>query len=233
MLSGCMSQGTILDRAGILQKPYQSWTQEECNIVMRGCMSTNFLDNTAPFHICIVPCTPKFLLAYNCSRWKRHLYSTDEFTENTDRQAKNSFGGSFDARTGAFYNSRGQYALDVSQIDSVLILLDVQSATDFKKLSAMLSLNPSNWLMTSLLQDPGIDFQRLQDGLSFRNDQFVLAKPEYVRDSGIPLLEQENEFIAMFHIGRDFKDYLQEHDTANLYFDFGGSTLTVPVSFSF
>jgi len=75
--------------------------------------------------------------------------------------------------------------------------------------------------------------EHFQSEVSFRAGGSILAQPEYIHKSGITLLEEENEYAAMFYIGKDFKAYLRDHDSADLYFDFGGSSITIPVSFTF
>jgi hypothetical protein len=229
LFDSCISQGTILDRAGILRKPYQRWTVEECQFIVKDYASTNVVDRAAPLSIVVIPCTPNFVLAYNCLRWKRHLCSTDEFNENIDRQALNCFGGSFINQTGQFISGKGAFLCDMSQLDSLLMIIDIQNATDMKKLVES-GLAP--WVASSLFLDLFPNLTQMEDKISFRAGNVVLAKPRYVRCGDATFLTKEEQYAAMFYIDDAFKRHIREHETVDLYFTIGDHPVVIPVRFS-
>jgi hypothetical protein len=229
MFDACISQGTILDKTEILQKSYKQWTEEECRIVMKDYASTNILNSSASLSIVVIPCTPNFLLSYNCLTWKKHLCSFEEFNENTDRQARNCFGGSFDNRTGRFINGKGEYIHGITQIDSLVFVFDIQNTNEVKKLIQW-GLYPL--VGSSLYLDIFPNVTDMENKISFRAGNVVLAKPVYVRSGNASLLTKEEEYTAMFHIDEKFKRYIREHDSVDLYFSLGNHSVVIPVRFS-
>jgi hypothetical protein len=225
----CVSQGTLFDREAILQKPYKRWTEDECRIVMKEYASTNIFDRSASLSIVAIPCTPKFLLAYNCLKWKKHLCSFEEFNENTDRQAHNCFGGSFDGGSGMFINGSGKYIRDMSHIDSLLIVIDIQNASDMNQL---IESGLGALVASSAYQDLFPDVTEMEKKISFRAGNVVLSTPVYVRSRNATLLTSEEQCAAMFHIKGNFKQYIREHDHVNLYFSMGNHSVVIPVRFS-
>jgi hypothetical protein len=229
ILHGCVSQGTLFDREAILQKPYKRWTEDECRIVMKDYASTNTLDRAAPLNIVVIPCTPKFLLAYNCLKWKKHLCSFDEFSENTDRQSRNCFGGAFDGGSGMFISGKGGYIRNISQLDSLLIVVDIQNATDVQKLVAS---GLGALMASSAYQGLFPDITGMENKIMFRAGNTVLAKPVYVRGSDMPYLMKEQQYAAMFYLDRTIKEYLREHESIDLYFEISDHAVVVPVRFA-
>ena len=225
----CVSQGTLFEREAILQKPYKRWTEEECRIVMKDYTSTNILDRSASLCIVVAPCTPHFLLAYNCLRWKQHLCSTEEFLENTDRQSRNCFGGAFDGGSGMFISGKGGYIRDISQLDSLLLVVDIQNATDVQKLVAS---GLGALMASSAYQGLFPDITGMENKISFRAGNTVLARPVYVRGSDMPYLMKEQQYAAMFYLDRTIKEYLQEHESMDLYFEISDHAVVVPVRFA-
>jgi hypothetical protein len=229
IFDSCISQGTVLDRSEILRKSYKNWTEEECRLLMKDYASTNVLDRAAPLSIVVIPCTPNFLLAYNCLRWKKYLCSTDEFYENTDRQARNCFGGSFINQTGRFISGKGSFLRNMSQLDSLLIIIDIENATDMKKIVES-GLGP--WVASSLFLDLFPNLTQMEDKISFRAGNIVLAKPRYVRCGDATFLMKEEQYAAMFYIDDAFKRHIREHETVDLYFTIGDHPVVIPVRFS-
>ncbi|MFI5252825.1 MAG: hypothetical protein ACHQQQ_10380 [Bacteroidota bacterium] len=232
-LNGCAMHGTLFEKSAIHQKPYLKWTEDECRIVMEGYVSSNILDRAAPLSVVAIPCTPNFLLAYNCLKWKKHLCSTDEFYENTDRQARQCFGGSFESRTGKFLSGKGSYILDVSQFDSILIVIDIENANDLKTLASMCFQNyMEGSIGSSSFLDLFPDISDMKDKITFRADKEILARPEWVRCGDATFLMQEEQYDAMFYIDVKFKQYIREHGEADLYFTVAEHPVSVSVKFS-
>jgi hypothetical protein len=235
VFDACISQGTLLDRDKILRKPYKTWTEDECRIVMETYASTNILDRAASMSIVVIPCTPNFLLAYNCLKWKKHLCSFEEFEENTDRQARNCFGGSFDEQTGKFINGNGEYVQDIRQFDSLLITIDIENGSDFKNLTALISVKKMQWWVgSSSFYDLFPDITGMEEKISFRAGDSVLARPEYIRSSDATYLVKEEQYAAMFHIDSKFKQFIREHESVDLYVSLGKGNhdVVIPVRFS-
>lgn len=214
----CVSQGTLTDRSEILQKPFRNWTIEECTIIMKGCASTNYFRRDAPLQIIVIPLTPNFLLAYNWQKWKQHQTSIDVFCENTDRQARNCFGGIFD-KSGTFFNASGQSISDFSNIDSLLLIIHMENINCLKAVS-------------SSGMDAIPDITNMETKLSLRDGRKIIASPKYVKGSDAKYLMNEEELIVMFHIDNNLKQYFQEHKLIDLHFDLGYLSVDVPMKFS-
>jgi hypothetical protein len=233
IFNGCISENTVTDKTSILQKPYKKWTEEECRIVMKDYVSTNILDRAAPLTVVAIPCTPNFLLAYNCLKWKKHLCSFEEFYENTDRQARNCFGGSFDDRTGKFIDRNGDYVRDVAQFDSLLVTFDIKNQNDIDKLTTLISdptLQP--WVGSAFFFDLFPEITDMKEKISFRADHKILARPAYVLSGNGQFLIKEEQYAAMFCLNDELKQYIRSHREADLYFSMGYYSVSIPVRFA-
>jgi hypothetical protein len=233
IFDSCVSQGTLLDRSEILRKPYQEWTVEDCSLIMKDYASTNVLDRSAPASIVVIPCTPNFLLAYNCLKWKKHLCSIDEFYENTDRQARNCFGGSFINQTGQFISGKGAFLRNMSQLDSLLIIIDIENVNDSKRLASWWRESKLRWLIgLSSFFDLFPDIAQMQERISFRAGNVILAKPRYVRYGDATFFEKDKQYAAMFYIDSNLKKHILEYQSVDLYFTIGDHPVVIPVRFS-
>lgn len=226
-----MRGGTTLDTAKLEALPYQRWTQEDCAIYLKDMTATNVYNKSEPLRIFVTPCTPSVVFARNRLDFMKHQVTEAEFWDGLDRQTHRCLGGSFDQQKMQFLDAHGNYIRDLGQLDSILCIIVLESATSLRDLNA----NPELRAMLGLnLADVDKLFPRLNDlgqKLWLTGSDTSASYPISISGMNGTSLIQDQTLYVTFPVNDALRAVMRNGEEVQLHIDLSDHPSVIPVRF--
>jgi hypothetical protein len=125
---GCTPPGE-LDVRQILTTPSWRWSVQQCNTIMVESTSSNVFHPGVSTYAYVIPLLPRVIVAHCRKSQQVEHWSNAEFIENVDRQANSCLGLYYDARTGGFFDARGNAVRTIQQAKRLTFVLFVDNVS--------------------------------------------------------------------------------------------------------
>jgi hypothetical protein len=197
IFSGCFYIGQNR-MADIVTHSSQGWSESECVTIIMESMLTNFVGQSTSIWVYATPFTPDVILAINRSEQKLKHLSEQQFRKNVDEQLNECLGLHIDWDKKRYFDSKGNYLRDKSQIDSITFLI---------------TLDNSGWSYTIP------DISNLEQNIYLESESGEKLKPLYVWGKHGNLLMWEETLLAKFRIKKPDSDYFNNKEFVYLVID--------------
>jgi hypothetical protein len=201
----------------VAQKPSCAWSSRDCLTIVVQAMAHNIFDQYSPnVKVIATPYFPVVITAINRTEQRLKHLSEEDYRLNMDQQFVEDLGVYIDWRTGRLVDSRGNYFKNVSQLDSIALLISIENK-NWPCVSPILVFRDAYRPLLTPGDYPCYtpDITHLEDSIYLFNDKNGYVKPTRVWGRQRTELTMEETLIAKFKLRRG--DYHFLADAKNMF----------------
>jgi hypothetical protein len=205
---GCTPPGE-LDVRQILTTPSWRWSVQQCNTIMVESTSSNVFHTGVSTYAYVIPLLPRVIVAHCRKSQQVEHWSNAEFVENVDRQANSCLGFYYDARTGGFFDARGNEVKTVQQAQRLTFAVFLDNAAPPDNMANPEFQGPRlNWTMSSQAWHSP-DITQIESNVYLENQKKESIKATRVSGRKQAELVGEEQLTVGFDVTNDVLHFLQ------------------------
>lgn len=202
----------------IVQKPPSQWNDDDCRTVIAVATAHN-LRKEPRVEVFVTPFSPQVIFAL-CRRDQQRLKWSDEvFKIKLEERFMEDLGVYIDARNNSIFDKRGNFYREISQVDSIMLLVTLKNKTwpcvspivsttirvDEKDVPVYYPLFGNN-LSNVPCHMP--DISDLEESIFLMNDRQELLKPRIVWGRRNNVLSREEKLLVVFSMTSNGENFL-------------------------